>query len=100
MSDKIKGEESSAEVSRFVKKVEHYSSRYGNENIQEHAPKEKIDFLKRYAEEKRREEDKTRAVPQINSITNLESTYGLRREDVVDRQSNLKAANAISGGER
>ena len=63
-------EESSAEVSRFVKKVEHYSSRYGNENIQEHAPKEKIDFLKRYAEEKRREEDKTRAVPQINSITN------------------------------
>ncbi len=100
MSDKIKGEESSAEVSRFVKKVEHYSSRYGNENIQEHAPKEKIDFLKRYAEEKRREEDKTRAVPQINSITNLESTYGLRREDVMDRQSNLKAANAISGGER
>lgn len=54
MSEELKGNLNSNEVLRFVKKVEHYISRYGVESILEYAPQDKINFLRKYIEEKNR----------------------------------------------
>ena len=53
MSEELKGNPNSNEVLRFVKKVEHYISRYGVESILEYAPQDKINFLRKYIEEKK-----------------------------------------------
>lgn len=39
---------------RIFKDVEHYISRYGVESILEYAPQDKINFLRKYIEEKNR----------------------------------------------
>lgn len=50
MSDTLKERKSSNEVLKFVKKVKHYASRYGTEDILEYASNDRIDYLTEYIE--------------------------------------------------
>lgn len=97
MSEKLQGRPSSSEILKFVKKVEHYNSRYNKENIKEYAPDEKMEFLKKYAEDRKKEENANKATPVIHSIENVVMP---EKEEILKKQNELKQANIISGGER
>ena len=100
MSDTLKGKPSSNEVLRFVKKVEHYISRYGTEGILEYAPKEKMDFLRQYIEQKQLEEKENTSIPNIDTVTiNREQTTD-NRQSILRRQAKLKEENVITGEDR
>lgn len=97
MSDTLKGKPSSNEVLRFVKKVEHYISRYGTEGILEYAPKEKMDFLRQYIEQKQLEEKENISIPNIDTVPiNREQTTD-NRQAILRRLAKLKEENVIAG---
>lgn len=97
MSDALKGKPSSNEVLRFVKKVEHYISRYGTEGILEYAPEEKMDFLRQYIEQKQLEEKENTSIPNIDTVPiNREQTTD-NRQTILRRQAKLKKENIITG---
>ena len=99
MSDELKGKPNSTEVLRFVKKVEHYISRYGIESILEYAPRDKMEFLRKYIEQKRLEEQSNISVPNIKSSTSMRQPDDTR-QDILRRQIELKKKNIITGEER
>ncbi len=99
MSEEIKGNPNSNEVLRFVKKVEHYISRYGVESILEYAPQDKMNFLRKYIEEKRIEEQSNISVPNVKTITAIKQSTNTR-QDILRRQDNLRENNIITGEER
>ena len=97
ISDTLKGEPKSNEVLKFVKKVEHYISRYGLEDILEYAFDEKMDFLREYIEQKQLEEKENTSIPNIQKIPiNREQTAD-NRQNILRRQAKLKEENAITG---
>lgn len=98
MSEELKGKTNSNEVLRFVKKVEHYISRYGVESILEYAPQDKMNFLRKYIEEKRIEEQSNILVPNVKTATAIKQSTNAR-QDILRRQDNLKEKNII-GEER
>lgn len=98
MSEELKGKPNSNEVLRFVKKVEHYISRYGVESILEYAPQDKMNFLRKYIEEKRIEEQSNISVPNVKTATAIKQSTDTR-QDILRRQDNLKEKNII-GEER
>lgn len=98
MSEELKGKTNSNEVLRFVKKVEHYISRYGVESILEYAPQDKMNFLRKYIEEKRIEEQSNISVPNVKTATAIKQSTNAR-QDILRRQDNLKEKNII-GEER
>lgn len=99
MSEELKGNPNSNEVLRFVKKVEHYISRYGVESILEYAPQDKMNFLRKYIEEKRIEEQSNISVPNVKTITAIKQSTNTR-QDILRRQDNLRENNIITGEER
>lgn len=99
MSEGLKGKPNSNEVLRFVKKVEHYISRYGVESILEYAPQDKMNFLRKYIEEKRIEEQSNIAVPNVKTATAIKQSTDTR-QDILRRQDELKEKNIITGEER
>lgn len=90
MSKKIQGSLNSNEVLKFVKKVEHYISRYDIEDILEYVPKEKMDFLKEYLEQRQLEEKESIAIPDIDTsiFTREQSTDD--RQNILRRQTELR----------
>ena len=97
MSDTLNGKPSSSEVLRFVKKVEHYISRYDTEGILECAPKEKMDFLRQYIEQKQLEEKENISIPNIDTVPiNREQTTD-NRQTILRRLAKLKEENIITG---
>lgn len=98
MSEELKGKPNSNDVLRFVKKVEHYISRYGVESILEYAPQDKMNFLRKYIEEKRIEEQSNISVPNVKTATAIKQSTNAR-QDILRRQDNLKEKNII-GEER
>ena len=97
MSDALKGKSNSTEVLRFVKKVEHYISRYGTEGILEYAPKEKIDFLRQYIEQKQLEEKENTSLPNIGTFPINGKQTADNRQTILRRQAKLKEENVING---
>jgi len=98
MSEEIKSTSSSNDILKFVKKVEHYSSRYGVEDISElkFVSKEKMKFLREHIAKIQEEEQKNISIPEINTnvIDKRNVSY---RESVLKRQQELKEANIING---
>ena len=99
MSEELKGKTNSNEVLRFVKKVEHYISRYGVESILEYAPQDKMNLLRKYIEEKRIEEQSNISVPNVKTDTAIKQSTDTR-QDILRRQDELKEKNIITGEER
>ena len=99
MSEELKGKSNSNEVLRFVKKVEHYISRYGVESILEYAPQDKMNLLRKYIEEKRIEEQSNISVPNVKTDTAIKQSTDTR-QDILRRQDELKEKNIITGEER
>ena len=99
MSEELKGKTNSNEVLRFVKKVEHYISRYGVESILEYAPQDKMNSLRKYIEEKRIEEQSNISVPNVKTATAIKQSTDTR-QDILRRQDELKENNIITGEER
>lgn len=98
MSEELKGKPNSNDVLRFVKKVEHYISRYGVKSILEYAPQDKMNFLRKYIEEKRMEEQSNISVPNVKTATAIKQSTN-SRQDILRRQDKLKEKNII-GEER
>lgn len=98
MSEELKGNPNSNDVLRFVKKVEHYISRYGVESILEYAPQDKMNFLRKYIKEKRIEEQSNISIPNVKTATAIKQSTNAR-QDILRRQDNLKEKNII-GEER
>ena len=99
MSEELKGKTNSNEVLRFVKKVEHYISRYGEESVLEYAPQDKMNLLRKYIEEKRIEEQSNISVPNVKTATAIKQSTDTR-QDILRRQDELKEKNIITGEER
>lgn len=100
MSEVLKVKQSSNEVLKFVKKVEHYISRYGIEDIAEYAPKNKIDFLMKYLEQSQLEEKVSTSIPSIDTTTIPREQSTINRQNILGRQAKLKDNNIITGEER
>ena len=97
MSDILKENPSSYEALKFVKKVEHYISRYGTEGILEYAPKEQMDFLTKYIEQRKLEEKENISIPNVDTaFVNRQQTTD-NRQDILRRQAKLKEENIITG---
>jgi hypothetical protein len=99
MSKELHGSPSSNEVLKFIKKIEHYTSRYGTEDIIEYAPKDKIDFLRHYIKQRQLEEKENISIPNINTSTIREQST-TNRQNILRRQAKLKEENIITGEER
>lgn len=99
MSETLNGKPSSNEVLKFVKKVEHYISRYGVEDIIEYAPKDKMDLLMEYIAKRQLEEKENTSVPNVDTSTIREQSTN-NRQDILRRQAKLKEENVITGEER
>lgn len=99
MSEELKGTPNSNEVLKFVKKVEHYISRYDVESILEYAPEDKMDFLRKYIEEKRIEEQSNISVPNVKTITAIKQSTNTK-QDILSRQDGMRKNNIITGEER
>ena len=99
MSEELKGNTNSNDILRFVKKVEHYISRYGIESILEYAPQDKMNFLRKYIEEKRIEEQSNISVPNVKTATEIKQSTD-SKQDILRRQDELKEKNIITGEER
>lgn len=98
MSEELKGNPNSNDVLRFVKKVEHYISRYGVESILEYAPQDKMNFLRKYIDKKRMEEQSNISVPNVKTANAIKQSTN-SRQDILRRQDKLKEKNII-GEER
>lgn len=96
MSEEIKGSSSSIDILKFVKKVEHYISRYGIESILEYAPNDRIDFLKNYLEKKQLEEKENTSIPIISPAMPRDQSIDYR-QNILKRQVLLKEENIITG---
>lgn len=99
MSEELKETTNSNEVLKFVKKVEHYISRYDVESILEYAPEDKMDFFRKYIEEKRIEEQSNISVPNVKTITAIKQSTNTK-QDILNRQDGLRENNIITGEER
>ena len=99
MSEELKGKPNSNDALRFVKKVEHYISRYSVESILEYAPQDKMDLLRKYIEEKRIEKQNAISVPNVKTTTVIKQSADIRK-DILRRQDELKQKNIITGEER
>lgn len=99
MSGTLNGNPSSNEVLKFVKKVEHYISRYGTDDILEYAPKDKIDFLMKYMEQKQLKEKENTSIPSIDTTITREQSSD-NRQNILKMQDKLKSENIITGEER
>lgn len=97
MSETLKGRPDSNEVLKFVKKVEHYISRYGTEDILEYASEDKINFLKKYMKKRQLEEKENTSIPDINTTTITREQSADNRKDILRRQAKLKEENIING---
>ena len=86
LSEKIIEDEDAKSIPKFVKKVEHYISRYGIEDILEYAPEKTIKIYKKIAEEEKNRKMKGKQVPNIENIIASE----LNREDLLKRQDEIK----------
>lgn len=98
MSEELKGNPNSNDVLRFVKKVKHYISRYGVESILEYAPQDKMNFLRKYIDKKRMEEQSNISVPNVKTANAIKQSTN-SRQDILRRQDKLKEKNII-GEER
>lgn len=101
ISEGLKGRRpSSKEIKRFVSKVEHYKARYSIDKvISEHAPEDKITFLKKYAKQKEEEERKEISVPEVKSI-DIEKVSKMNRQNVLRKQKELAERKIITGDGR
>lgn len=99
MSAKLKSMSSNNEALRFVNKVEHYISRYGVESILEYAPKDKMDLLRKYIEQKQLEEKENISVPSIDMYT-VRNQANDNKQDILRRQAKLKKEEIITGERR
>lgn len=99
MSDEIKGDKSSDDVLKFVKKVEHYTSRYGREDILEYTPEDRMEFLAKYIERKRIKEKENTSIPNMDTTITMEQLVD-NRQTILRRQAELKDKNIITGEER
>ncbi len=100
MSETLKGIPSSNEVLKFVKKVEHYMNRYGIEDILEYAPKDRMDFLKKYIEQRQLEEKENTSIPNIDTATITREPFTDNRQNILRRQAKLQEENIIIGEEK
>ena len=91
--------ESSDLILRFIKKVEHFVSRYGIEDIKEYASRDKMDLLIGYIKEKQQKEKRGISIPYMNTNTAIDQTKSVR-QDILSRQAGLKEKGIISGEER
>ena len=82
---------------KFVKKVEHYISRYGSKDIREY--KDKMNFLREYIEQRKLEEKESISVPYMYTSTVKEQSID-NRQDILRKQDKLKENNIITGEER
>lgn len=98
MSETLNENLSSNEVLKFVKKVEHYISRYGTDNILEYAPEDKMNFLMKYIGQRQLDEKENTSIPSIDTSTIREQSNN--RQDIIRRQTKLKEENIITGEER
>ena len=96
MSEEIKGSSSSIDILKFVKKVEHYISRYGIEDILEYAPNDRMDFLKNYLEKKQLKEKENTSIPIISPSMPRDQSIDYR-QNILKRQAILKEENIITG---
>lgn len=95
MSTKLKEDE----VLKFVKKVEHYASRYGMESILEYAPEKNMDSFREKIRIKELGSKKSFHLPNIDrTIINKQSTDN--RQDILEKQSELIKENIITGEDR
>lgn len=97
MSDTLKGRQSSNEVLKFVKKVEHYVSRYGIEDILEYTPKDRMNFLTEYIEQRKLDEKENTSIPNIDTDTITRDPSTDNRQNILRRQAKLKEENIITG---
>ncbi len=97
MSETLEGIPSSNEVLKFVKKVEHYMSRYGIEDILDYAPKDRMDFFKRYIEQRQLEEKENTSIPNIDTATITRNPITDNRQNILRRQAKLQEGNIITG---
>lgn len=97
MSETLEGIPSSNEVLKFVKKVEHYMSRYGIEDILDYAPKDRMDFFKRYIEQRQLEEKENTSIPNIDTATITRNPITDNRQNILRRQAKLQEGNVITG---
>ena len=97
MSETLEGTPSSNEVLKFVKKVEHYMSRYGIEDILDYAPKDRMDFFKRYIEQRQLEEKENTSIPNIDTATITRNPITDNRQNILRRQAKLQEGNVITG---
>lgn len=98
MSERIEESTNIKDKLKFVKKVEHYVSRYGEEGIKEYASYEKLKSLREYIEQKQAEEQKNISIPKINTNVILEQIME-NRQNIINRQEGLKKGNIIHGDE-
>ena len=75
---------------KFVKKVEHYISRYGSKDIREY--KDKMNFLREYIEQRKLEEKESISVPYMYTSTVKEQSID-NRQDILRKQDKLKENN-------
>ena len=67
--------------------------------ISEHAPEDKITFLKKYAKQKEEEERKEISVPEVKSI-DIEKVSKMNRQNVLRKQKELAERKIITGDGR
>lgn len=95
MSETLKGTPSNNEVLKFVKKVEHYISRYGTEDILEYAPKDRVDFLKKYIEQRQLTEKENTSIPNIDTAIITREQFTDNRQNILRKQAKLKEEKII-----
>lgn len=97
MSETLNERPSIKDGLKFVKKVEHYISRYGSKDIIEY--KDKMNFLREYIEQRQLEEKESISVPYMYTSTVKEQSID-NRQDILRKQDKLKENNIITGEER
>ena len=97
MSETLNERPSIKDGLKFVKKVEHYISRYGSKDIREY--KDKMNFLREYIEQRQLEEKESISVPYMYTSTVKEQSID-NRQDILRKQDKLKENNIITGEER
>ncbi len=96
MADTLKEMPSSNEALKFVKKVEHYTSRYGAEDILEYAPKDRINFLTEYIKQRQLDEKENISIPKIDTATITRESSTNNMQNILIRQTKLKEKNIIT----
>lgn len=98
MSDSLKGRPNSYEVLKFIKKAEHYMSRYGEDGILEYVPEDRMDMLRKYIEKRQKEEKQNVAIPSIDTSTDIEKNTN-NKQDTFKRQTEFVGKNTLEGEE-